>query len=85
MGDEAISRLARAGLAGLEVNHPDHDFAERSRLGALAAKLGLVPTGGSDDHGSLTGHRIGVATTAPEAYERLMALCSGSRPYQVSP
>ena len=55
--DEVVSRLARAGLAGLEVQHPDHDQAERSRLGALAADLDLVPTGGSDDHGSLTGYR----------------------------
>jgi len=72
--DEAIARLAGAGLAGLEVFHPDHDAAERSRLGALAAGLDLVPSGGSDDHGSLTGHRIGAETCPPESYERLMAL-----------
>jgi len=73
--EEAISRLARAGLAGLEVWHPDHDEAERSRLGALADSLNLVPTGGSDDHGSLTGHRLGQETCPPESYERLMARC----------
>jgi 3',5'-nucleoside bisphosphate phosphatase len=73
VSDEAISLLARAGLAGLEVQHPDHDQAERSRLGALAADLDLVPTGGSDDHGSLTGHRLGQETCAPESYERLTA------------
>ncbi len=73
VSDEAISRLARAGLAGLEVQHPDHDQAERSRLGALAADLDLVPTGGSDDHGSLTGHRLGQETCPPESYERLTA------------
>jgi predicted metal-dependent phosphoesterase TrpH len=72
--DEAISRLAGAGLAGLEVWHPDHDEAERWRLRALAAALDLVPSGGSDDHGSLTGHRIGRETCPPESYERLMAL-----------
>jgi len=33
-----------------------------------------VPTGGSDDHGSLTGHRIGAETCPPQSYERLMAL-----------
>jgi predicted metal-dependent phosphoesterase TrpH len=70
---ETISGLADAGLAGLEVWHPDHDDAERSRLGALAARLDLVPSGGSDDHGSLTGHRIGRETCPPESYERLMA------------
>jgi hypothetical protein len=71
--DETISALAAAGLAGLEVQHPDHDQAERSRLGALAADLDLVPTGGSDDHGSLTGDRIGQETCPPESYERLLA------------
>jgi len=70
---EAVGRLARAGLAGLEVQHPDHDQAERSRLGALAADLDLIPTGGSDDHGSLTGYRLGQETCAPESYERLTA------------
>lgn len=72
--DEVIARLAGAGLAGLEVFHPDHDAEERSRLGTLAARLDLVPSGGSDDHGSLTGHRIGAETCPPESYERLMAL-----------
>jgi predicted metal-dependent phosphoesterase TrpH len=71
--EETMARLAGAGLAGLEVFHPDHDAAERSRLGALAATLDLIPSGGSDDHGSLTGYRIGAETCPPESYERLMA------------
>ena len=71
--EETIARLAGAGLAGLEVFHPDHDPAERSRLGALATSLDLIPSGGSDDHGSLTGYRIGAETCPPESYERLMA------------
>jgi 3',5'-nucleoside bisphosphate phosphatase len=77
LADETVARLASAGLAGLEVAHPDHDHAERLRLADLATSLGLVPTGGSDDHGSLTGHRIGAATTEQEAYERLMSLATG--------
>ena len=72
---QTISALAAAGLAGLEVYHPDHDEAQRSRLGALAADLDLVPTGGSDDHGSLTGHRLGQETCPPASYERLMSRC----------
>ena len=71
--DKTISVLAAAGMAGLEVQHPDHDEAQRSRLRALAADLDLVPTGGSDDHGSLTGHRLGQETCPPESYERLTA------------
>ena len=77
IGDEAVARLAAAGLAGLEVAHPDHDGAERIRLAALAATLGLVSSGGSDDHGSLTGHRLGCETIAPGEYERLMSRATG--------
>ena len=78
LSDQTIARLAAAGMAGLEVAHPDHDHAERLRLGALAAGLDLVPTGGSDDHGSLTGHRLGCETIAPGEYERLMSLAAGA-------
>ena len=74
--DESIAALAGAGLAGLEVDHPDHDEAERARLRVLATDLGLVITGGSDDHGDLTGHRLGAETTSPGAFEKLMALAA---------
>ena len=77
IGDEAVARLAAAGLAGLEVAHPDHDDSERIRLAALAATLGLVSSGGSDDHGSLTGHRLGCETIAPGEYERLVSRAAG--------
>jgi 3',5'-nucleoside bisphosphate phosphatase len=77
IGDKAVARLAAAGLAGLEVAHPDHDDAERIRLAALAATLGLVSSGGSDDHGSLTGHRLGCETIAPGEYERLVSRAAG--------
>jgi hypothetical protein len=78
--DAAVERLARAGLGGLEVFHPDHDDAERRRLAGLAAALGLVASGGSDDHGSLTGHRLGCETIAPASCERLMSLATGAVP-----
>ncbi len=76
--DEVIGRLAAAGLAGVEVWHPGQPAAERSRVGALAGELGLVATGGSDDHGALTGYRIGAETTPPEAWERLASQASGA-------
>jgi len=76
IGDEAVERLARAGLGGLEVAHPDHDEAERLRLARLAGALGLAVSGGSDDHGLLTGHRLGCETIAPGEYERLMSLAA---------
>ena len=73
VSDEEIGRLATAGLAGVEVFHPDHPDTERARLLALAHDLGLVATGGSDDHGSLTGHRIGCETAAADAYQALIS------------
>jgi 3',5'-nucleoside bisphosphate phosphatase len=75
--DDRIADLAAAGLAGIEVRHPDHDPAQRAELRALADRLGLVASGGSDDHGELTGYRIGSDTIAPEAYERLVSQATG--------
>jgi predicted metal-dependent phosphoesterase TrpH len=72
--DDVVARLAAAGLAGLEVAHPDHGEAERARLAALARTLGLVASGGSDDHGALTHDRIGCETIEPDEFERLTAL-----------
>ncbi len=74
--DEVIARLAAAGLAGVEVWHPDQPAAERAQARALAGELGLAATGGSDDHGALTGYRIGCETTPPESWERLAAQAS---------
>ncbi|MEK6924402.1 MAG: PHP domain-containing protein [Candidatus Micrarchaeota archaeon] len=49
--EEVILDLVDAGLAGIEVMHPDHTPGETKRLIALAQKTGcLVPTIGSDFH-----------------------------------
>jgi 3',5'-nucleoside bisphosphate phosphatase len=76
--NEQITGLAAVGLAGLEVFHPDQSDAERARLIALAHDLGLAATGGSDDHGSLTGYRLGCETTSAEAYQDLLSRVPGS-------
>jgi 3',5'-nucleoside bisphosphate phosphatase len=73
IGDEVIAALAAAGLAGIEVFHPDHDYPERTRLTALARSLDLAATGGSDDHGSFNASGLGSETTPPEEYERLLS------------
>jgi len=79
ISDEIIAKLAHNGLCGLEVFHPDHDEEERARLSALAQSLGLIATGGSDDHGSFNNHGLGLETTPFEEYELLLAL-AGPRP-----
>ncbi|URM99427.1 PHP domain-containing protein [Actinomadura madurae] len=75
--DEVIGKLAAAGLAGVEADHPDHAPGDRARLRDLAAGLGLAVTGSSDDHGAPTGDRLGAETTAPDAFEALLAAATG--------
>ena len=78
--DGVIADLAAAGLSGIEVRHPDQDRSRRTELQALADRLGLLASGGSDDHGELTGYRIGSETAAPDAYERLVSQATGAAP-----
>ncbi|GGM42466.1 phosphatase [Longimycelium tulufanense] len=69
---EVIAELSAHGLAGLEVDHPDHDAASRAELRALAEELDLVVTGSSDYHGDNKTTAIGAETTHPEQFERLL-------------
>jgi predicted metal-dependent phosphoesterase TrpH len=78
--DEVIAELAGAGLNGIEINHPQQDEQQRSRLRVLARTLGLVPSGGSDDHGELTGFRIGVEQAPEGSYQELVERASGATP-----
>jgi predicted metal-dependent phosphoesterase TrpH len=78
--DADIASLAAAGMSGIEVRHPEQDQAQRARLAALAGSLGLVASGGSDDHGELTGYRIGSEAVGSAEYERLVSQASGAIP-----
>jgi predicted metal-dependent phosphoesterase TrpH len=72
---EALAGLKDLGLAGIEVDHQDHSPADRAELRALARDLDLVVTGSSDHHGlGKVDHDLGVNTTDPEQYERLLSL-----------
>lgn len=69
-----IELLRRAGLVGVEVDHQDHTPEQRARLRGLAEDLDLVVTGSSDHHGlGKVDHDLGVHTTDPEQFERLVA------------
>lgn len=52
VADRVIESLAEGGLAGLEIWHPQHGATAVRRLRALAHRLELIETGGSDYHGS---------------------------------
>jgi len=80
VSEQVITELAAAGLAGLEVDHIDHDEPTRARLRDLAAGLGLLATGSSDYHGSRKTVRLGANTTAPGVYEALVDQATGAKP-----
>ena len=71
VSEQTIADLAAVGLAGLEVDHRDHDDATRDRLRGLTAELGLLATGSSDYHGTGKLNRIGENLTAPEVLARI--------------
>jgi hypothetical protein len=69
--DELIEAMAEGGMGGLEVDHPDHDDAQRAYYGDLATRLDLVATGSSDCHGARYGFRLGCETTPTELVDEL--------------
>lgn len=74
-----IAELAAAGLTGVEVDHPDHVPEARDVLRGLAAALDLVATGSSDYHGANKTTPIAAETTAPEAFEKLVATATATQ------
>jgi predicted metal-dependent phosphoesterase TrpH len=80
LDEQALARLRDLGLAGIEVDHQDHSPADRSELRDLARRLDLLVTGSSDYHGlGKVDHDLGINTTDPEQYERLLALAGAPR------
>lgn len=71
LADATIERLVDAGLRGLEVWHPQHTPSVRQRYRTLAARLGLMMTGGSDFHGQPQGTDLG---GVPVPYSALTSL-----------
>jgi 3',5'-nucleoside bisphosphate phosphatase len=79
LDEAALADLADRGMAGIEVDHQDHDPATRDKLRAIARNLGLVATGSSDHHGTgKVGHDLGCNTTDPEEFDRLLGLASAA-------
>jgi predicted metal-dependent phosphoesterase TrpH len=77
VGDDVIALMAGAGLAGLEVDHIDHDEDERAHLRGVATELGLLVTGSSDFHGDNKEVRLGAHLTDEAAYDELVARATG--------
>lgn len=48
---DIVPDLIEVGLGGIEKMHPDHSAADIEKVDRLAARYGLIETGGSDFHG----------------------------------
>jgi predicted metal-dependent phosphoesterase TrpH len=72
--DDLIAAMVERGMVGLEVDHTDHTPEQRSTYRAMAERLGLVATGGSDCHGTRYDPiRLGSALCDPEQFAALRA------------
>ena len=72
--DDLIAAMAERGMVGLEVDHTDHTPEQRAIYRAMAERLGLVATGGSDCHGTRYDPiRLGSSLCDPEQFAALRA------------
>ena len=70
--DSVFAAMAEAGLAALEVDHRDHDPADRQAARTLAHDLGLGMSGSSDYHGSGKPNRLGENLMPLELLDRIV-------------
>lgn len=76
--DGLIPSLLEAGLDGLECWHSKHSAAQVDHYLALARQYRLLPTGGSDCHGTSKGHPV--LGSVRLAWEHFLALKAAPRP-----
>jgi hypothetical protein len=72
------AHLKECGLMGLECYYPEHTPSMQRGFLAIAGKLGLIPTGGSDFHGAATpdlklGRGFGKLSIGYEVFDRIAA------------
>jgi 3',5'-nucleoside bisphosphate phosphatase len=73
--EDLIERMAAAGMHGLEVDHTDHTPEQREHYRVVADRFGLIPSGGSDCHGTRYDPiRMGTSLCEPESFGALKAL-----------
>ncbi len=78
--DAEIPSYVDAGLDALEVFHAEHDAPTTAKYFALAERLGLAMTGGSDFHGDdAHGAEPGAASLPQDRYDAFKALNDRAR------
>lgn len=85
--DAMIPDLIASGLDGIEVYYPDHGPALVEHYRSLAARFGLLVTGGTDFHGGGTATRVPVGGQyVPKAIvPPLRGAAAGRRPRAAAP
>lgn len=77
---EAVARLARAGLAGVECYYGEYERSVQEDLVALAHEFHLLTTGGSDYHGpGMKRVDLGGVFVPPESVDRLRVAANAVR------
>jgi predicted metal-dependent phosphoesterase TrpH len=72
--DAVVEFAVKAGIDGIEVDHPEHNEDAVRRSVELAERYDLVQTSGSDDRGSgVEGPRLGCRTVTKRAIDQLHA------------
>jgi len=74
--DADIEALVEAGLDGIELFYPSHSAEQRELYGMLAAKYGMLVSGGSDSHHPTQP----LASVAPEQVRELLERLGGTMP-----
>jgi predicted metal-dependent phosphoesterase TrpH len=73
--DGLVERLAGAGLDAIEAWHADHSPDQTAHYAAMAARLGVARSGGSDFHGDPLhpASELGLVVLPPEEFAALAA------------
>lgn len=77
--DDEVGQLAIHGLDGIEVFYPQHTKDQTAHFARLARRLGLVVTGGSDDHGDVNEGRLMGRIQLPYEHVEILKRLIGER------
>ena len=84
LGDDLarmVGELAAVGFAGIEADYGRYSARQRQQLGNLARRFDLVPTGGSDHHGTVKPDlRVGTGQGDLKVADRVLARLEDRRP-----
>jgi len=83
--DDLILALIKQGLQGIETVHPRHSASDTYRYRSLAARYGVLETGGSDFHGFPHEAALGTYVVSYSAVRRMRQLVPASQGNGESP